>query len=910
MSIEKKKIGIVKWFDQDKGFGVVVANESVEYFLRRNDISDSHYKYREDKIVVFKPREDAKRNRLQAKDACLFAKVEHWNIFLDHIKTNEFDRYPIETGIVAFPKRAFTAAMQFAHYNSIQVLVQCLKESLITLKDNLELTSFVSFAEHVIFKSYSESDAKSIYPELTDLYLSDLDIDMLFESWQDKTLLEFWEKNHRREIVIAYLNSIESELTEEDKFDLFIHGLYPNASAATIESQIFSLPNNRIKEVIKSKHFSYETAVELFPRIINQIPELGSFIIDQAKTIFSESDFTEFETNLYKNLEASAYLQLWSQDKIQHFDSKFLESALKENQIYHDKLIKLSIGGDFSPEEIKSVLVGNIESTQDPRTWVDFKTLENSIKSLIKLDPSLDSLIPLKNSKALNLLLWAYSNQKEFDFQTLRRKFIFFSPTKQVELIKRLFFLKASGQFDLTIEQLASLTKFDLDLYSETKSQSPEVPIDISTDLLIKLLESIRDKGDFFLETDLISLVLNDLMIDKTHKFKIGHYFERCAGRMEADITESNGSIEKKPYKDKYYFEVHIEREENRWKHVPDKNRAFSRIEKGIKAMDGSKYNPQGDFWGIPGKNHEDVLAMATEYQMEIFGLGDTDDYNSHLATISRGKVPNGITFCEGVLSNSRDRKLNKEFWWCNGLPCLEHCETKHDPEDWEQYTLLDFLRILDIKCDEIDRNGRLIPNGKYYRFMSTVNRFNELLDRLYCKDCDHILHPVELGNFGARNVTRFHCVNEKCENDEVVYLSNCLNGKCKNIVDSRLSQTCPNGLYICDNCGCCCSHSQMNRRLDNLRVNGGSISKSLETTVFKKLGHLERMVFFCYQCGDNMIKEDDRNKKFKCKTCKVQYDLTPYGFKFPHSRLPKEPTDIFQSKGKPLDSNDEDLPF
>lgn len=908
---EKNQIlGQIKWFDQEKGFGVITGMGDKEYFLRRNEINDSQFKYSEGKVVVFKPQLDTKRNRLQATDCNLFTKLENWNTLIDQIISNKAERNLEDEGIPDFPILVKDAAIQFAKNYPIQVLIQCLKEGYIKLKGNIELTSFIGFAELIIFKSYSGSDVKSSYSELTDLYLANMNIEILFESWEEKKLFTFWENSHRKEIVISYLNSIESKLTEKEKFDLFIRGFFPNASISTIERHIFSLPSEIIIQIIKSRYFSNEIAVLLFPQLINQFPALGTLIIDQSKEIFSESVYANFENNLYNKLESDIFLQLWFVDKIQHFNPKFLDSALKENKSYHDKLIALTIEEKFSSEEVKKVLVKNLQSIQDPETLVEFKTLENSLISLNKLDTDLASISHFTKSKVLNMLLWVYLDIEGLDFEILASKFIFFSPLKQVEVIKKLFFLKATDQFDLTIEKLSSLTKFDFDLYTEASKQTPEFQIDISTDLLIKLLESMRNKGDFFLETDIISLVLNDLYIEKTRKFKIEHYFEKCRGRMEAQKTESNGSIEKKPYKDKFYFEVHIEEKENRWKMDPDENRSFSKILDRVKAMEGSKYNSSGRFWGIPGKNEEDVIEMALEYKMEISGFGKIHDNNEHLASKRRREVPNGITYCEGVLSNSKDWILKKEFWWCNGLPCLEHCETKHAPTDWADYTLLDFLNILNINCDEIDYNGRNIPNGKYYKFISTINRFNELLDRLYCKDCDHILHPLEIGNFGARNVTRFHCVNEKCVNKEVVYLNNCLNGRCKNIIDSRMSQTCPNGLYICDKCGVCCSHSQMNRRLDNLKLTGGSISKSLQTSIAKKLGHLERKVFFCYKCGDNMIEEDKRTKKFKCKNCKIQYDLKPYGFKFPHADLPKEPTDVFQNKKSQEDPNDEDLPF
>src|SRR5690606_27961726 len=144
-----------------------------------------------------------------------------------------------------------------------------------------------------------------------------------------------------------------------------------------------------------------------------------------------------------------------------------------------------------------------------------------------------------------------------------------------------------------------------------------------------------------------------------------------------------------------------------------------------------------------------------------------------------RTEIPNGVKFCEGRLANKPHGQFNQKFWWCNGQACFQNQEITHEDEDWKNFTLLDFTMILGLNIDEESRLGDLIPNGKYYHFVSLINRFNKLLDKLYCQDCNEILYPVENAFFGAHTTVKFQCTNDNCKNRDLIYLNHCLNGKC-----------------------------------------------------------------------------------------------------------------------------------
>jgi ribosomal protein L37AE/L43A len=177
------------------------------------------------------------------------------------------------------------------------------------------------------------------------------------------------------------------------------------------------------------------------------------------------------------------------------------------------------------------------------------------------------------------------------------------------------------------------------------------------------------------------------------------------------------------------------------------------------------------------------------------------------------------------------------------------------------------------------------IPKGHYYQFIGLINRFNRLLEKIYCHECNEILHPVDTSHFAAHTVVRFCCENDKCgQHKKEVYLNHCLNGQCNFIVDSRVSKSCKNGLYICENCGSCCSHSMLQRRLTNLQTTGGYIHQNLIKCVNEKLGHLERAEYFCYKCKDEM--QETSTDIFVCNKCNVKYDTTKYKINRPHRHL------------------------
>ena len=227
--------------------------------------------------------------------------------------------------------------------------------------------------------------------------------------------------------------------------------------------------------------------------------------------------------------------------------------------------------------------------------------------------------------------------------------------------------------------------------------------------------------------------------------------------------------------------------------------------------------------------------------------------------------------FCEGRLSNELDRNHGLPFYWCSNLPCFRRIIRFRTTDEWEKYTILDFMRIFQIPVDYISKYKGITKFGYYIIFNSYLKSFAKFYEHLKCRECGKLLHPKDISNFASMSVTEFSCQNPECVvKDNIVYLNNCFNRpKCTAIIDSRDSKKCPNGRYICPECGGCCSTENERKRLNNLHITGGFVSQNLMNFLEQQLGHWEKSEFYCYNCGHKMIIEDGKNV---CPVCGASY--------------------------------------
>lgn len=240
------------------------------------------------------------------------------------------------------------------------------------------------------------------------------------------------------------------------------------------------------------------------------------------------------------------------------------------------------------------------------------------------------------------------------------------------------------------------------------------------------------------------------------------------------------------------------------------------------------------------------------------------DEEGLYTLLTMRSQVPRGVKYCEGrkaldknTKSISLCEKTGLEFWWCRNSKCFENCLNPH--QSWEDYTLLDFLRIMDIEYSQTD----------YEVFLGYINKVNRFLEHMSCRECNHILYPNvknETHNFGFHRVSNFICSNEKCsEHNANIYLTHCTNGRCGGIIDSRDCVRCkpaekPDGncgWYICTDCYACCNQQGIDRRKYIMEKTG-------QTYHCHHHGHKEMGIVCCTRCGTEMKGSGYQEEDYK----------------------------------------------
>lgn len=199
----------------------------------------------------------------------------------------------------------------------------------------------------------------------------------------------------------------------------------------------------------------------------------------------------------------------------------------------------------------------------------------------------------------------------------------------------------------------------------------------------------------------------------------------------------------------------------------------------------------------------------------------------------------------------SEDNQM--EYWWCANQKCYQPSRVLHSSDDWENYTLFDFLTILKVDFKEQDLEI----------YLNLINKANHFLAHLKCRKCNQILRPIGQANYAFYGVTRFSCSNDLCdEKGKEIYLNHCLNGYCEQAIDSRDSVKCKPtgqdekcGWYICNNCFACCSNEGIGRRKYILEKTGQEYKCHTN-------GHRDLGILCCNKCGNPMVqREIDRQK-------------------------------------------------
>ena len=424
-----------------------------------------------------------------------------------------------------------------------------------------------------------------------------------------------------------------------------------------------------------------------------------------------------------------------------------------------------------------------------------------------------------------------------------------FMPGQQTRVIKKLFQLFESEKIGNPLDDILKA------LSKESDANDSRMPLyDLTSRIVIDALYSFAKTGAFIADHRLFDLLLSQKVKSKEFKYTISDlYFDNCNGRtygkFHIDFLErANGRVEKVFFKNGDYAYTIL---------TKCRDGDFEYIVNDIKTIPGRRWDETSRKWIVPSSSEEEVMEFAIRHMFSV-DLKDGKLYlsNYHFYNFSQEEHVHKNKFCDGRPNNNPYYKS----YWCDGAPCFKRCIENHYGDAWTDYTMYDLCRILGFDLKET-KGTWVIEGGKYIQFVGHINRFNDLLERLNCRECGQIMYPVRTSEFARYAITRFACQNESCpEHKHVVYLNRCFNGNCLSVIDSRDSKQCPNGWYICAECGMCCSTEKLKERRENLEFNDGYIPNN-----YAQQGHYEQNIFFCHLCGKMLTWN---NGELYCDTC------------------------------------------
>lgn len=464
----------------------------------------------------------------------------------------------------------------------------------------------------------------------------------------------------------------------------------------------------------------------------------------------------------------------------------------------------------------------------------------------------------------LSVIFWAVYFQTKASISVLAEIFADLPPYIQIRCLKKLFQLKVLNKirFSSSTELYELINKGNRRLC---------LPVEIIFEYL-----KLREKDSSATFDNKVMLGLLNGRGDHPEWIGIRHFVTQCYGRWNVRSMSYrersayyNGCVEDKGdggfelfvpkkmidingriqnYNNKYYY------------HIVDLIKlTYSDSNYDLKESELGKY-----------------YYFHQQYVATLFSIARSFNikFNAYRSLIDfENSENNEECFCECRMSDKLDYEYGVAFNWCNNKPCFCPPIRYKLPYEWEYYTLLDFMRILDIPTDCRNREGKIIKYGYYIIFSSYLKSFAKFYEHLKCRSCGDLMSPTSISNYAYRAVTKFVCSNEQCDEKwKLVYLNHCFNRpKCDTIIDSRDSKQCPNGHYICPVCGACCSTEKTRQRIYNLEMNGICVSEKETEFVRLDLGHWEKKIFYCHKCGELM--ESNSDNTYLCKKCKTKYN-------------------------------------
>lgn len=555
--------------------------------------------------------------------------------------------------------------------------------------------------------------------------------------------IKFWERGYTNTIDLAYLADV-----------------FNNNSLKFPTDWFQKLDDKQRKEFLSKLTFEVDNE-DSFKKIADIISidkrKFFQELVDGGIKISAEFLLKFWIEGFTDNLDIDYLANLFLRNAKSFAGSYFKKLSLSQRHNFYSKIyMTISESSPYSDDKVVLELVRLIRQHDHEIFFYYCNRIEQLVSDHIKLR------------------LWINDCIQTFDFELYKSLVVLLSLSAQKMFLKKLFYLKRSGQFNLTIKNLEDIKDsfFDFEFSNRVIDHASHDRLDYSVSVAIQIILDLS-RGEKTEAEKIYQIVAKQINNPKDILHLTG-FFDKCEGRLGLHRSAEN----------------------------------------------------------------------STGYEVSE----------------SRSAVPENLEFCEGRIAVNKEtgehakcESSDKEYWWCRNSRCYSPSRGLHD--NFKDYTILDFLDILNIKYSSDD----------YEMLLGFVNKINRFFAHLNCKECGNILLPKGQGNYGFYRVSLFGCSNEACGSfDQPVYLTHCLNGRCTNIVDSRESVKCkPDGAdqntfgwYVCTSCSACCSSRVLETRAHIYSATGQEYSGH-------KIGHLDLGQVCCYECGTVMLQpsEEDYNR-------------------------------------------------
>lgn len=271
------------------------------------------------------------------------------------------------------------------------------------------------------------------------------------------------------------------------------------------------------------------------------------------------------------------------------------------------------------------------------------------------------------------------------------------------------------------------------------------------------------------------------------------------------------------------------------------------------------KQSYNGQFFEIPSSNSNLLEKVLKLYYYDVNGYEEKFLYS----------YMTGRDLCCPKFSEITDLATGLPYFECRGKLCFKNAlqsQTIFSENNWLKYSFFHLLEIMKHPAIHETPAG-YEPDEEIRIFIGLVHKVMKKYDAVKCSTCGHLMFPTR--RCSNNNYMYFSCINPDCpEYNCEHYINTCYN--CGGLIDSRKTQKCPNGRYICHDCLSCCSNEQFEKNIQMATVKYKSIPSYYLNLRGK--GHNDKNMYYCPSCGGKLDEKVRENSEYYCSKCGNTY--------------------------------------